>query len=64
MNTTAPHFASKRNAAGAIFRKHAGKEWSFTDCARFAVMHELQIQQAFTTDHHFRQAGFVPLLRP
>jgi hypothetical protein len=25
-------------------------------------MHELNIRDAFTTDRHFRQAGFVPLL--
>jgi len=49
-------------AASALFRRHADKEWSFTDCASFAVMRELTIRDAFTTDHHFRQAGFVPLL--
>lgn len=51
------------HAAGALFRKHADKEWSFTDCVSFAVMRELLIRDAFTTDHHFKQAGFVPLLK-
>ena len=51
------------HAAGALFRKHADKEWSFTDCASFATMRELQVRDAFTTDHHFKQAGFVALLK-
>ncbi len=51
------------HAAGKLFRKHEDKEWSFTDCVSFATMHELQVRDAFTTDHHFKQAGFVPLLK-
>jgi predicted nucleic acid-binding protein len=54
---------SSANAAGALFRKHADKEWSFTDCVSFATMRELRIRDAFTTDHHFKQAGFVALLK-
>jgi predicted nucleic acid-binding protein len=50
-------------AAADWFRKHSDKEWSFTDCASFAIMRELRIRDAFTTDHHFRQAGFTPLLK-
>jgi hypothetical protein len=50
-------------AGAALFRRHADKEWSFTDCVSFALMRELRIRDAFTTDHHFRQAGFVPLLK-
>ena len=52
------------HAAGALFRRHADKEWSFTDCVSFVAMRELQVRDAFTTDHHFKQAGLVPLLRP
>ncbi len=33
------------------------------DVFSFAAMRELLIRDAFTTDHHFKQAGFVPLLR-
>lgn len=50
------------HAAAILFRKHADKAWSFTDCVSFATMHELRIRDAFTTDQHFSQAGFVPLL--
>lgn len=51
------------SAGAALFRRHADKEWSFTDCVSFALMRELGIRDAFTTDHHFRQAGFIPLLQ-
>jgi predicted nucleic acid-binding protein len=51
------------HAAAELFRSHDDKEWSFTDCVSFALMRELKIQDSFTTDHHFRQAGFNPLLK-
>lgn len=51
------------HAAASLFRRHADKEWSFTDCVSFVTMRELRIREAFTTDHHFKQAGFVPLLK-
>jgi predicted nucleic acid-binding protein len=50
-------------AAGALFRKHADKQWSFTDCVSFTTMRELRVRDAFTTDHQFKQAGFTPLLK-
>ncbi len=37
------------------------KEWGLTDCLSFVVMREHEIQLVATRDHHFRQAGFVPL---
>jgi len=56
--------AERFHTAATLFRRHADKEWSFTDCTSFAIMRELRIQDAFTTDHHFRQAGFAALLKP
>lgn len=45
-----------------FFKRHADKEWSFTDCSSFVLMRQLAIRDAFTTDRHFRQAGFNALL--
>jgi uncharacterized protein len=50
------------HAAADFFTRHDDKEWSFTDCVSFELMHELNVRDAFTTDLHFRQAGFNPLL--
>lgn len=52
------------HTAAGLFRRHADKNWSFTDCVSFILMRELRIREAFTTDHHFKQAGFAPLLKP
>lgn len=51
------------DAAGSLFAERPDKEWSFTDCSSFVAMRRLHILDAFTTDHHFKQAGFKPLLR-
>ena len=51
------------HSAAAFFARHDDKEWSFTDCVSFELMHELNLRDSFTTDQHFRQAGFNPLLR-
>jgi len=48
------------HAAAGLFRRHADKEWSFTDCVSSSAMHELRLREPFTTDHHYKQAGFVP----
>ena len=49
-------------AAWRMFERHQDKDWGVTDCASFVVMEGLKIREAFTGDHHFRQAGFTPLL--
>jgi hypothetical protein len=50
------------HAAAAFFARHDDKQWSFTDCLSFELMHELNVRDSFTTDQHFRQAGFNALL--
>jgi uncharacterized protein len=46
----------------ALYKQRMDKEWGLTDCTSFVVMMQEQITQAFTSDRHFEQAGFVNLL--
>jgi len=48
--------------AWLAFRQFQDKSWSFTDCTSYAVMRPLQIAQAFSFDHHFRQFGTVTVV--
>lgn len=45
-----------------LYRDRADKEWSLTDCTSFVVMERSGVKEAFTSDHHFEQAGFRILL--
>ncbi|HEV7214131.1 MAG TPA: PIN domain-containing protein [Chloroflexota bacterium] len=45
--------------AWALLEQQDDKDWSLVDAASFVVMHQLGLQEAFTSDHHFVQAGFV-----
>jgi predicted nucleic acid-binding protein len=45
-----------------LFSERADKEWSLTDCLAFVVMKDRGLTDALTTDEHFRQAGFRPML--
>ena len=46
-----------------LFRNRPDKEWGLVDCVSFVVMRERGLTEALTTDEHFKQAGFRPLLR-
>lgn len=50
-------------AAGwTLYCQRNDKAWGLTDCISFVVMEERGLTQAFTSDQHFTQAGFVNLL--
>jgi predicted nucleic acid-binding protein len=46
----------------SLYSQRLDKDWGMTDCTSFVVMTREQIKQAFTSDHHFEQAGFIKLL--
>lgn len=46
----------------SLFAVRSDKEWSLTDCISFRVMQERKLIEAFTSDSHYTQAGFVKLL--
>jgi predicted nucleic acid-binding protein len=46
----------------ALFVGRLDKEWSLTDCISFVVMEQRGLPDALTSDRHFEQAGFHPLL--
>ncbi len=46
-----------------LYKDRIDKEWSLTDCTSIAIMSENRISTAFTSDHHFEQAGFKILLK-
>ena len=45
-----------------LFRNRPDKNWGLVDCISFVVMQERGLTEALTTDEHFEQAGFRPLL--
>ena len=49
-------------AAKAMIRRQADQGYSFVDCISFCLMKERKIKEAFTTDTHFRKAGFSAVL--
>lgn len=49
--------------AASLYRDRREKNWLLVDCASFAIMTELRVKRALTTDHHFAQAGFEVLLK-
>jgi hypothetical protein len=44
--------------ARQLFFQYKNKDFSFTDCTSFALMREMRLTHALTTDRHFRQMGF------
>jgi predicted nucleic acid-binding protein len=50
------------HAAKAMIRQQTEQGYSFVDCISFCLMKERGIRNAFTTDTHYRKAGFSALL--
>lgn len=48
--------------AWQLYKSRPDKEWGLTDCTSFIVMEDEHIRQAFTSDHHFKQAGYICFL--
>lgn len=48
--------------AESRYARHADKSWSLTDCYSMEVMADIGLDEVATTDVHFRQAGFRPLM--
>ena len=46
-----------------LYISRPDKDWSLTDCISFVVMKRDGLTEALTTDRHFEQAGYRPLLR-
>lgn len=46
-----------------LFTKRSDKEWGLTDCISIVVMQERGVVRAFTSDHHFEQAGLIRLMQ-
>ena len=46
-----------------IYSQHQDKNWSLTDCLSFIIMNENDLNVAYSSDHHFEQAGFQYILR-
>jgi uncharacterized protein len=61
--TVTPATRGLFDAGCSLFARRMDKEWSLTDCVSFAIMHQQELADALTADHHFEQAGFTALLR-
>jgi len=44
-----------------LYKARADKGYSLTDCISMTTMHERNISEVLTHDHHFTQEGFTPL---
>jgi uncharacterized protein len=57
-----PVTATLLERALLMYSDRPDKTWGLVDCASFVVMTDAGIEEAFTTDRHFEQAGFKCLL--
>ena len=50
------------NQAFTLYEKMNDKEWGLVDCTSIIVAQKRGITEIFSTDKHFKQAGFIILL--
>lgn len=50
--------------AWELYRRRGDKEWAMTDCTSMIVAGSRNVDEVFSSDHHFEQAGFRILLTP
>ena len=63
--STVVHVDRKTFADGVdLYVKRGDKFWGLVDCVSFVIMRAMGLADAFTADHHFRQAGLNCLLLP
>ena len=53
--------AAEEFRAWHLFLDRPDKSYSLTDCLSFVMMRRLDVTEAITLDHHFRQEGFTVL---
>lgn len=54
------HVDPATHAEAWVLLEHSlDKEWSLVDASSFIIMRQMGITEAFTSDHHFVQAGFI-----
>lgn len=58
-----PQTSEQFSRALVLYAQRKDKKWGLVDCASFLIMQEQGTSQALAYDEHFRQAGFIPLLR-
>jgi predicted nucleic acid-binding protein len=46
-----------------LYSSRMDKEWGLVACISFVVMQKFDLTEALTSDRHFEQAGFIPLMR-
>ena len=62
--TVIPIGRDEWDAAFDLYQRRPDKEWSLSDCSSILICQARGIEEAFTADAHFEQAGLRPLLKP
>ena len=55
--------AALHQAGLRLLQDRLDKDWSLCDAVSMVLMTRRNIRETLSTDHHFAQSGFVPLLR-